>query len=144
MSLETSKKVLKIAGILSIITAVFSLLMTILAVVASGTVLSDPTIESSTELQEQAGYTIVGVIIFGIIGIISLIEGIVSLRAAKTGKKSLATLAMIFACLSTISEVSNLFRNGNNASAIVNSVVSIAINVLVAYAAYVVRQNAEA
>ncbi|MCR5095538.1 MAG: hypothetical protein K6A70_02220 [Erysipelotrichaceae bacterium] len=142
MNLETSKKVLKIAGICEIIIAVIILILGVLAMIGGNDLIGD--VAANSEAQEQAALAIGGGVILAISGVLSIIEGIISYQAGKTGKKKLATVAMVLAALSTISSITGLFSGNNGgASNIVSTVVGIALNVLVAYAAYVVRQAAQ-
>ena len=142
MNLETSKKVLKIAGICEIIIAVIVLILGVLAMIGGNDLIGDAA--ANSEAQEQAALAIGGGVILAISGVLSIIEGIISYQAGKTGKKKLATVAMVLAALSTISSITGLFSGNNGgASNIVSTVVGIALNVLVVYAAYVVRQAAQ-
>ncbi len=142
MNLETSKKVLKIAGICEIIIAVIVLILGVLAMVGGNDLIGD--VAANSEAQEQAALAIGGGVILAITGVLSIIEGIISYQAGKTGKKKLATVAMVLAAISTISSITGLFSGNNGgASNIVSTVVGIALNVLVVYAAYVVRQAAQ-
>ena len=142
MNLETSKKVLKIAGICEIIIAVIVLILGVLAMIGGNNLIGDAA--ANSEAQEQAALAIGGGVILAITGVLSIIEGIISYQAGKTGKKKLATVAMVLAALSTISSITGLFSGNNGgASNIVSTVVGIALNVLVVYAAYVVRQAAQ-
>ena len=142
MNLETSKKVLKIAGICEIIIAVIVLILGVLAMIGGNDLIGD--VAANSEAQEQAALAIGGGVILAITGVLSIIEGIISYQAGKTGKKKLATVAMVLAAISTISSITGLFSGNNGgASNIVSTVVGIALNVLVVYAAYVVRQAAQ-
>ena len=142
MNLETSKKVLKIAGICEIIIAVIILILGVLAMIGGNDLIGDAA--ANSEAQEQAALAIGGGVILAITGVLSIIEGIISYQAGKTGKKKLATVAMVLAALSTISSITGLFSGNNGgASNIVSTVVGITLNVLVVYAAYVVRQAAQ-
>ncbi len=142
MNLETSKKVLKIAGICEIIIAVIVLILGVLAMIGGNDLIGD--VAANSEAQEQAALAIGGGVILAITGVLSIIEGIISYQAGKTGKKKLATVAMVLAALSTISSITGLFSGNNGgASNIVSTVVGIALNILVVYAAYVVRQAAQ-
>ena len=144
MNLETSKKVLRIAGILSIIGAVFALIVSLAGIFGGGALANKPGIEGDTELQQTAGGAIAAGFLFLYIAVVSLIEGIVSYLAGKKGTKGLATVALIFAVLSIIGDFTSFFRGSMEASSIVGSVIDLAIDALVVYAAYVVRKNAEA
>ena len=143
MNLETSKKILRIAGILSIVGAVFMLVLSAIALIGGGSVASQPGIEADEELQQTVAGAFVGGFLFLFIGIAGLAEGIVSYLAGKTGKKGLATASMVFAAITTINLVSNLIKSAGTTSNVLNSLFSIALNLLSIYAAYVVRKAAE-
>ena len=143
MDFETSKKVLRIAGMLSIIGAVFSLLIGIIGVVG-GAAVSSPGIESDSEFQQTAGLAVAAGFIFLLVAALGFVEGIVCYRAGKTGRKRTATVAMFLAVLSAIMSISNQLRSASQGSGIAGVIINVALNVLVIYAAYVVRQNAEA
>ena len=144
MNFETGKKVLRIAGILTIIGGVFSLLLAALGIFGGGAVASNPGIEADAELQQTAGMAIAAGLIFLLVALLSLVEGIVCYRAGKTGRKKTATVAMFLAVLSTIMNISNQLRAASQGSNIASVIINVALNILVIYAAYVVRQNAEA
>ena len=144
MNLETSKKILRIAGILSIVGAVFMLILSAIGFIGGGSAASQPGIETNEELQKTVAGALVDGVLFLFIGIAGLAEGIISYLAGKTGKKNLATAAMVFAVITTINLVSNLIKSPGTTSNIVNSLISIALNLLSLYAAYVVRKAAEA
>ena len=144
MNLETSKKILRIAGILSIVGAVFMFALSAIAIIGGKTVGSDPAIETNQELQQTVAKAFVGSVLFIFVGVAGLIEGIVSYLAGKTGKKGLATAAMLFAVLTSANSISNLFKSSGVASNIASQLLSIAISLVTLYAAYVVRKAAEA
>lgn len=144
MNFETAKKVLRIAGILTIIGAVLTLLFAIAGIAAGGAAVSNPGIEADPELQQNVGLAIAGSIILLLAAALGLVEGIVCYRAGKSGKKRAATVAMFLAVLSTIMYIANQLRSAPQGTNIVSVIINIVLNVLVIYAAYVVRQNAEA
>ena len=144
MNVETSKKVLKISGILTIVLGVFLLLLGILAMVAGGSLVGNTNADLTADVTNDVAVAIGGGFVLIISAILTLIEGIISYQAGKTGKKKLATISLVLAVLSTISSIYNLLSGASNSTAsnIVSTVVGIAINVLVCYASYVVRQAA--
>lgn len=144
MNFETGKRILRIAGILTIISAVLTLLFAIAGIAAGGAAVSNPGIEADPELQQNVGLAIAGSIILLLAAALGLVEGIVCYRAGKSGKKRAATVAMFLAVLSTIMYIANQLRSAPQGTNIVSVIINIVLNVLVIYAAYVVRQNAEA
>ena len=135
MNIETSKKILKIAGILSIIGGVISILVGILAT-AGGGILAG--IGEAEDQGEGAMVAIVGVIVL-IAGIISLIEGIFSTRAAKDTSK--IKPAWIFAIIGLVSNgisfVSGIVQGGSAGTGIV----SVAFSVLIFIAANSIKKE---
>lgn len=144
MNFETGKRILRIAGILTIISAVLTLLFAIAGIAAGGAAVSNPGIEADPELQQNVGLAIAGSIILLLAAALGLVEGIVCYRAGKSGKKRAATVAMFLAVLSTIMYIANQLRSAPQGTNIISVIINVALNVLVIYAAYVVRQNAEA
>lgn len=142
MNLETSKKVLRIAGILSIIGGVFAFIIGILGVTGGGAVAGAP--DASADAVQTGALAIGAGFMFLFIAVLALVEGIVSYIAGKNGHKTTATFAMVFAVLTLVSSIYNSFQNGGQSSGIFGLIINIAFNALVVYAAYIVRKNAEA
>ena len=140
MNLEKSKKVLKISGILTILSAVVVLVLGILAVAGSNILATEAADQKATE---DAALAFTAGILLIVLSIIDIFEGFISYRAGKNGKKKTATIALVFAVISTIGAFVDLFRNTNGASAIVGAVVGIALDVLILYSAYTVMKNGE-
>lgn len=141
MTLETSRKILKISGILGIICAVFAII-TGLAVFGIGGLAAT---NAEVQAMEGAAEGIAGMLAGGIIalvsGIIALIEGIVSLMASKNNKYG--TAAWIFAILGLISSVGNSIsslKSDGPAFGVVSAVVAVALSVLILLAANKVRE----
>ena len=82
MSLDTSKRILKIFGVVSIICGVFFIILGFLTLAGAGQ-LSPEEIESDPSL--SAGVAAIAVLF--VLGLISLLEGIFSLRGAKDTAK---------------------------------------------------------
>ena len=135
MSLETSRKVLKISGILAIIFGCLGLLLGILAF-AGGTMIA---VDGSEEA-ETAGIALAGGIILLVSGIIALLEGIFSLRAAKDSSKIMP--AWIFAILGLISGAGGVISSfSNEESSVGSAIASLAISVLVFVAANTIKKS---
>ena len=132
MTLEGSKKVLKIFGILGIIGGILVLILGV-AALAGGSVLTTGADEEEVQLGLMA---VISGIILVISGIVSLFEGIFSVRASKDITK--IGPAWFFALLGIISAVagvgSALSQNGNISGSIgtlvINGVVFIAANTI--------------
>ena len=125
MSLKTSKLILKIFGIFSIICGVFLIILGVMVLVGASQ-LSPEEIASDPSL--SAGVS--GMALFFVLGLISLLEGIFSIRGAKDASKIMP--AWIFAIIGVIAAVVGLFTGssmgGSISSLIVNIVIFIAAN----------------
>lgn len=150
MSLETSKKVLKIFGIIGIIFAIFGLIGGLAVVAGGGLItagLADPSLnaDGSTDTTQAAGVAGL-VIVLGVVLIISaliaLLEGIFSVRAAKDSSKIMP--AFVFAILGVLSGVGSLattVTTGSSGTQIASGVISLAISCLVLVAANTIRTS---
>jgi len=141
MSLETSKKVLKISGILTVIFAVLAIIAGI-ALLGFGSVIA---VDEEIQAMEGAAEGVFGAYLIGILclvsGTISLIEGVVSVKASKNTKYGTAAFIFaIFGLLGSISSVITSFKNNGNASGFVSAFLTIALSVLILVAANNVRQ----
>ena len=132
MNLETSKKVLKVFGILAIIGGIFFLLISLLALFggAALTTVTEP------DAQQASGYAFELSFLMLISGIVFLLEGIFSLKAVKDATKAqpawiLAIISIVIAVIDLISTIvtgqtSNLFSHFCNL--VTSIVVFIAVN----------------
>ena len=146
MKIETSKKILKIAGTLTIIGVILTIGMAAFSMVLGGTGATMPDVKEGEEFAKGVSVLLVGGFFEVVSGLLSLIEGAVSRRAAKDGKH--ATAALVFALLSMISSISSSIRlikeEGPTATTIVSVVISVALSLLILAAAYSVRKDAKA
>ncbi len=142
MNLDTSKKILKIIGILTMIGASLTILLGIVAFMGIHAGVADPMIENDIGVEEGIGMMTLGGILFLALGVINLISGIVAFLAGSKATKNLAAAAMLFEALSSIGAIANLFQAGQTRSQIISGVLNILINVWAVYAAYIVRKNA--
>jgi uncharacterized membrane protein HdeD (DUF308 family) len=116
MSLETSKKILKIFGIFDIICGALVIILAVMGFVGvSQTSADDPSLSSG----------IAGLAIILILGVVALLEGIFSIRGSKDPSKIMP--AWIFAIFGVISGVSGLFTGSSLGSAISTLVINIVI-----------------
>lgn len=139
MSLETSRKVLKISGILSIIFGVIGIIMGILVFATGGMIATsiDMGVEDNAMV---AGISLAGGIMAVIAGIIALIEGIFSLKGAQDSAKIMP--AWVFAIIGLIFGVINLIMSfGNGASSIFSNVISLLISALIFVAANTIKKS---
>ncbi len=134
MSLETSKKILKIFGVLGIIGGILSLILGIVAL-AGGSVLTTGVDEEEVQLGVLA--VLSGVILL-ISGIISLFEGIFSVRASKDITK--IGPAWFFALLGIISAVAGVGSALGQGGSIGSSIGTLIINGVVFVAANTIRK----
>ena len=119
MSLNTSKLILKIFGIFSIICGVILIILGAMVLIGAS--------------QLSAGVS--GMAIFFVLGVISLLEGIFSLRGAKDASKIMP--AWIFAIIGVIAAVVGLFTGGSMGG----SVFSLIVNIVIFVAANKIRKS---
>lgn len=120
MSLKTSKLILKIFGILSLICGVILIILGLIVLLGASQ-LSPEEVEADPNL--SAG--VAGMAIFFVLGVVSLLEGIFSLRGAKDASKIMP--AWIFAIIGVITGVVGLFTGGSLGSSIFSLIVNIVI-----------------
>ena len=143
--LETSKKILKVIGILTIIGGILTVLGGVLMMVGGGAATGME--EAATDPDLQTGIAaVIGVgIVLLISGIVNLISGIVSVKASKDGKYG--KIAWIFAILGIIGSiataVSNLTSNFT-VSNLLSSLISVILSVMIFFAAQTVKNAYEA
>ena len=138
MSVQTSKSMLKVFGILDVILGVLLVIFSALAfagggLMASGAVPMD---------QAEAGVSSALVFVAGgamlVLGGFSLASGILSCRAAKDPSK--AQPAFVFAVISLVLAAINLTNAIVGSGSPVSAIVSVAINVLLVMAANTLRK----
>ncbi len=141
MSLETSKTVLKISGILTVIAAVLALIGGI-ALFGFGTMAAA---DQEFQAMEGAAEGLAGAYLIGFVfilsGIVSLIEGVISIKASKNTKYG--TAAFIFAILGLLGAISSVVssvKSSGSGTSFISAVISIGLSVLILIAANNVRQ----
>ena len=105
MTVETSKKILKIFGIISIIFGVIGVIVGILGIAGGG-------LMASTGVDEAVGVGAIALVLSVIVlvsAIVSLLDGIFSVRAAKDSSKIMP--AWVFAIIGLVLRVISLFTN---------------------------------
>lgn len=136
MNIETSKKILKIAGILAIIGGVLGTILGLLAVAGGG--IAAGMLEGDDQV--SGGVIVIAGIVLLISGIVSLIEGICSTRAAKDTSK--IKPAWIFAIIGLVTNglsfILNLTQGGGSAS---SGIVSVAFSILIFIAANTIKKE---
>lgn len=142
MSLMTSRKVLKVSGILCFIAAAVSIAAGIMMVATGGMGAALPEMQMDGNVQNGVA-ALKGVGIATVIsGVISLVEGVVSVRASKDNKYGKA--AWIFAMFSFLVAIgragTELKTNGMNASGILTFLFTLVIAGLVYTAALNVKK----
>ncbi len=159
MNLQTSRTILKVAGILCLVFGILGVIGGIMLIVGgcganmvAGMAIDQMTAEEAAELAEIGGAAAVGgltagIMIGGVVALISsaitIIEGIFSLRAAKDSTK--ATPAFIFAIIGLVGSVFSMIgslSNGFNFANLLSGLASVAISVLIFMAAKTVRDSA--
>ena len=142
MSLNASRKILKISGILCLIAAAISIVGGSITITTGGMGAALPEMQTDSTVQKGVA-ALLGVGIATVIsGIISLVEGVVSVRASKDNKYGKA--AWIFAMISFLVAIgragTDLKNNGMNASGILTFVFTFVIGGLVYTAALKVKK----
>ena len=141
MSVETSKMILKVFGIIAIVFGALALLGGIITIIGGG--LLGAGFSGMTD--DVAGGALAGgvLILAGVVTIISaivtLLEGIFSVRAAKDSSKIMP--AFVFASISLAFGAIGLIRAITSGSGIFSGLISLAISCLVFLAANTIRKN---
>ena len=140
MSIDTSKLILKVVGIIGIISGVGTLIMGIFSLWTGG-LLTGAAAEVDSELGGAvAAVTLIGVISVIIVGILTLLEGFFSVRAANDASKIMP--AWIFAILGVISAIVGVCSNfGGGFSALVSPIVTLIENGIIFYAANTIKNS---
>ena len=143
MSLETSQKILKVVGILCILSGIIGIVIGILGFVGGG-ILGAGIANEADEATEEVGQALGFAFIMGIFGLVSgvvdLLEGIFSVRAANDSEKVMP--AWVFALLGLIFAVISLVGSfGGNVSGIVSGILSVVLSLIVFIAANTIKNS---
>ncbi len=142
MTVQTSKSILKVFGIIDIVLGVLVLLGSVLALTGGGLMASG----AIPMDQVEAGVSGTLVLVAGgamlLMGCFSLAEGILARSAAKDPSK--AQPAFVFAIISLVLAAGNLTWVIVGGGAPLSGLVSVAINVLLVMAANIVRKEGAA
>ena len=136
MSLDTSNKILKVTGILSIIGGVFMFILGILAVAGGGA------IGMVAEAEDEAvagGIAVFAGLMILFAAAITLLEGIFSVRAAKDNSK--INPAWIFAIIGLVSSIISMITNIANGGSVFSGIFSLALSILIFVAANTIKKS---
>ncbi len=143
MSLETSKKILKIVGILCVISGIIGIIIGILGFLGGG-IIGAGVVNESIEVTEEVGQAMGVGFLLGVVGLISgivdLLEGIFSINASKDSDKIMP--AWIFALIGVVmAGISLIGSFGGEASGIISGIISVALSILVFVAANTIKNS---
>ena len=142
MTVQTSKTVLKVLGIVDIILGVLVLLGSVLTLTGGGLLASGAVPMDQVEAGVSGTLVLVAGGVMLLMGCFSLAEGILARRAAKDPSK--AQPAFVFAVISLVLAAGNLISAIVGGGAPVSGLVSVAVNVLLVMAANAVRKEGAA
>ena len=142
MSVQTSKSILKVLGIVDIILGVLVLLGSVLTLTGGGLLASGAVPMDQVEAGVSGTLVLVAGGAMLLMGCFSLAEGILARRAAKDPSK--AQPALVFAVISLVLAAGNLIWAIVGGGSPVSGLVSVAINVLLVMAANTVRKEGAA
>lgn len=138
MSLETSEKVLKITGILSIIGGIIGIIFAILSIFGiSGGGLVGP---ESTEEEAAVGLAVIGGAVAVIVtALVELLEGFFSVSAANDHSKIMP--AWIFAILGLLSGIGSVITGITGGDSLIGGIVSLVISIIIFMAANTIKNE---
>ncbi|MBR6840420.1 MAG: hypothetical protein IKM82_07500 [Oscillospiraceae bacterium] len=139
MSVDTSKTMLKVFGIVNMILGVMLLIFSAMTLAGGGL------LASGVVPMDQAEAGVSGALVFGVggamlvLGAFSLASGILSRRAAKDPGK--AQPAFVFAIIGAVLAVPNLVLAITGGGSPISAIVCLSINVLLVLAANTLRKE---
>ena len=138
MSLETSEKILKITGILSIIGGIVGIIFAALGIFGiSGGGLLGP---ESTEEETAVGLAVIGGAVAVIVtALVELLEGFFSVRAANDHSKIMP--AWIFAILGLLSGIGSVITGITGGDSLIGGIVSLVISIIIFMAANTIKNE---
>lgn len=142
MSLDTSKLILKIVGILGMISGIGTLILG-LVVLLTGGILSGAASEVDADLGGAFGaMTLLGVIVIIVVGVVTLLEGFFSVRASNNPEKVMP--AWIFAIIGFAGAVIGVITNlGGSFSALSTPILTLIENLCIFVAANTIKNSIE-
>ena len=142
MSVETSKKILKVFGIVGIIAGILGIIGGIL-ILAGGSLIgvagTEATGDEAAALAATTGFAAAGGIIALIAGILALLRSIFSIRAANDTSKIMP--AFVFAVIGLISNILQTISSIASRTNEVSTIISLAIGAVVFYAAWIIKKS---
>lgn len=142
MNLESSKKVLRISGFLTIVGALLTLGNGAMGLLLGGAGTQMPEAAGNPDFQQGVMTLLEGGLADIVAGVLSLLEGGCTISAGKTGK--FAGAAWVFASLglagSILGAVSMVLKHEVTTTGIISYVVAIVLNVIIFIAASKVRK----
>lgn len=137
MSIESSKRVMKIAGFLTIAGAVMAILGGGLIALTGGIGTQVPEIQADSQMQESVQVLLTGGIIEIISGVLSLIEGFCSYSAGKNEKHIKAAWFFAFIAMTgSILRVASFFlKPVSDTKTIISIFLALVMNVIIFIAA---------
>ena len=144
MSIETSKNVLQIAGLLRVIGAVYSLFWSIISIIGGGTAALGSVIESDPLLQQSVGPMLATGFISLPFSVYALVEGFVCRRAGKSGRRRIAALAMLMTAVSTAISILCQFLFVSRRLDTFSTIYSAVYCLVILFSANVIRRKGEA
>ena len=138
MSFETSKLVLKVFGVISVILGALGVLIGLLICTVATGMYVNPALGDANDF----AFTIVPGVFVLVVAVIALIQGILSIRGAKDSSKIMP--AWVFAIVSLVFGVAGLALTiSARANGLLGSVVGVIIDCVVFYAANIIKNNRE-
>lgn len=147
MNLETSKKCLKVFGILNIIFGVIGTIFAFLALIGGSAISIDSAMNNTPveqDLQMGIGVAVILGVILLITGIIDIIEGILDLRAVKDISKIMpAWIFSIIGLVSVIFDIVKFISDKNyTGSTICGLIIAVVISIVTFMAASTIKNAA--
>lgn len=143
MSLDTSKMILKIAGIISIIFGILGIIGGIAAILGGsflGFGVASGDVAGSQDLAIGIGALgLLGLIVL-LDSIVELISGVFSVKASKDISKIMP--AWVFSLIGLILSIPNLVSAISSKGDVLSSIVALALNALVFFAANTIKHSA--
>ncbi len=142
MNLETSKKVLRFSGFLTIVGAILSLASGVMGLVLGKTATQMPEVVTNPDYQQGAKELLEGGLAEIIAGVLSLAEGGCTISAGKTGK--FVGAAWVFASLgltgSILGAASMFLKHEVTTTKAISFAIAIVLNTIIFIAASKVRK----
>lgn len=147
MSIETSKKILKVVGIIGIIFGILTLLGGVFVLLGGGILAGLVSIFGETLGSLAGGIAVIAALSIILSGTITLLEGIFSVNASKDENKIMpawifAILGLISAILGVIAAIMGMFsESGAEASSLIGPLLTLLINGSVFMAANTIKKS---